>query len=74
MLWFDSSIIEKAYDVDIKKSMEYSKYYLDSKKAIKPSEIDLNNLKNKVNDLIKNHWINSPYGMDDLENLKKLLS
>ena len=31
-------------------------------------------MKNKVNKLIKKHWINSPYWLDDLEKLKKLLS
>lgn len=73
-LWFDSSIIERAYSIDIEKSCEYSKYYLKNNETIKSAEIDLNKMKNKVDKLIKNHWINSPYWLDDLENLKKLLS
>lgn len=63
----DSSLLEKAYNIEFKKSCELSK------KIIYKNNKLTNQLKNQINKQIKNHSINSPIWLDDLENLKKRL-
>ena len=68
MYWLDSSLLEKAYNIEFKKSCELSKKIIDKNNKL------TNQLKNQINKQIKNHSINSPIWMDDLEKLKKRLS
>lgn len=63
----DSSVIEKAYNIEFRKSCELSK------DIIKKNDRLTNQLKDKINKQINNHSINSPIWINDLEKLKKRL-
>jgi hypothetical protein len=64
----DSSLLEKAYNIEFKKSCELSK------KIIEKNDKLTKQIKNSINKHIKKWWKNSPYGLDNLENIKKRLS
>ena len=64
----DSSLLEKAYNIEFQKSCELSK------KIIEKNDRLTKQIKNSINKHIKKWWKNSPYWLDNLENIKKRLS